>query len=510
MPMEIDPTGLLWYQQGPATDLLRTVNRIGAALDASECGVGKSYTAGAVIRALNLPTLVLCPKISVTSWLRVGEHLGTSFDAAGYEAIRTGNTPFGQWENPRPNVRPRYFQCTECQLKVELEKMFKCPHQHLGIHCLIEKVEPHDYGRFIWYDGIKLIVFDECHRVSGTDSLNADMLVAAKRQGIKVLALSATVADSPLHFRALGYALGLHQLIGKENSFWQWANRMGCRKSPFGGLAFQGNENYRRIKMAELSAQIFPSRGVRVRISELPPGSFPDVQIRAELYDLKEADRINELYAEMDDAIQQLNRLKALDKNLEHPLTKLLRARQEIELLKAPLFEQAAKDAIENGRTVGVFVNFTQTIDALAKRLKTDARIDGTQVGPAGARRRQDIIDRVQSDQERLVLLNNQAGGVSISLHDLTGQFPRLGLVSLPTSATMFKQVCGRFPRAGGKSPSLYRVVLAANTVEEKLHKRLSEKLNQLDALNDSDLFAANLPLNRFSLDQIIAREVMV
>lgn len=172
-----------------------------------------------------------------------------------------------------------------------------------------------------------------------------------------------------------------------------------------------------------------------------------------------------------------------------------------------PIFEELARNGLENGKTVGLFVNYTQTIDELCKRLKTECRVDGSQIGPKGQALRQSYIDRIQSDQERLIVLNNQAGGVSISLQDVTGKFPRLGLVSLPNSATMFRQLCGRFPRAGGKSPSLYRVVLAAGTVEVKQHERLAQKLNQMDALNDGDLWAANLPLTKHSLEDLTSSE---
>lgn len=503
----MDVSGLFDYQKPVAVRLLEILESNGSALDGSDMGTGKTFVAAAVARALNVGTLVVCPQISITPWKRCASVLGTDYDALNYEMLRTGNTPFGRWENPRPKVLERYLECTQCQLKVNLENPFSCPHQPNGIHCVNVKTVPHKHGKFYWHEGIKLLIFDEVHRAGGQDSLNADMLIAAKRQGIKTIGLSATAADSPLNFKALGYLLGLHALVdrngGEQPGFWRWAARMGCRKSPFGGLKFSGNENFRRIKMGELHSQIFPSRAIRVKISDLPKGTFPDVQIRCELYDLPNWQRINELYAEMADALKELEMRKKQDLNLEHPLTRLLRAKQEIELLKAPVFEELTHQGHENGKTVGVFVNFTQTIDELSKRLKTDCRIDGTQIGPAGQRRRQEYIDRVQADLERTILLNNQAGSISISLQDLTGRFPRLGLVSLPNSASMFRQLCGRFPRAGGKSPSLYRVILAAGTCEEKGHAKLAQKLNQMDVLNDFDLNVSNLPLTRASLDEI-------
>jgi hypothetical protein len=50
-----------------------------------------------------------------------------------------------------------------------------------------------------------------------------------------------------------------------------------------------------------------------------------------------------------------------------------------------------------------------------------------------------------------------------------------------------FRQLVGRLARDGGKSPANYRVVLAADTVEEKIWRHLRSRLNNLDALIDSD-----------------------
>lgn len=504
----MDTRGLLEYQIPAAEGLLQALKRNGAAVDCSDMGVGKTFTAIGVIRELNVATLVVCPQISITSWKRAGDLLGTEFDALNYEMLRTGRTPFGTWENMPTGARDEFLECVTCQLKVDAEKPFKCPHHHLGIHCVEVRKKEHDYGKFIWHPAIKFLVFDEVHRCGGLSSLNSDMLVAAKRQSIQTLGLSATVADSPLNFRGLGYVLGLHGLVdtkGQETpGFWRWAAKMGCRKSPFGGLKFMGCEEFRRQKMAALHLELFPSRGYRVKIADLG-SAFPDCQITAELYDLKESGRIDELYAEMDDALQELNELKNNDRNLEHPFTRILRAKQEIELLKVPVFEEVALAAIEANRTVGIFVNFTATLDALQKRLKWKCRIDGSQRGPAGQVRRQAMIDDIQADRERGILLNSQAGGVSISMQDVTGVYPRLGLVSLPNSAVGFRQLCGRFRRQGGRTKSFYRAILAAGTVEEKMHKQLSSKLNQIDALNDADLWAANLPLTKRSLSEVAA-----
>jgi len=488
--MSFDGRGLYPYQISSAKHLADVLTYCNSALDGSDCGIGKTPVAISLIRHFQLPALVLAPKISLTAWQKMGEYLGTEFDVLNSEMVQTGNTPFGQWEHPKPKGKLKVeLWCKCCQLKVESNR--PCVF-HDGIHCVDTKKVSHDYGKFYWNEAIKFLVFDEVHRYGAQDSLNADMLIAARRQGIKTLCMSATSADSPLGLRALGYVLKLHDLVGTDNNFFRFAFRHGCKKQPFGGLYFGSSDEDRRRKMAELHRMIFPEHGSRVKIADLGD-AFPACSIRAELFDLNENERINALYATMDAAIEELRGIRAGDVNAEHPLTKILRSRQELEILKVPLFQELAEQELEAGNSVVLFMAFKSTIDELCKRLDIRAKI----VGGQSRTERDSAIDSFQGDRERMLAANVDAGGVSVSLHDIHGQFPRVGIVSPVYSSVKMRQVFGRLPRAGGKSAARYRVVLAAGTVEEKIHKALSAKLDRLDLLNDGDLMAANLPLHR-------------
>lgn len=170
-------------------------------------------------------------------------------------------------------------------------------------------------------------------------------------------------------------------------------------------------------------------------------------------------------------------------------------------MLMAPVFVELAQDAKAEGRHVALFFNFRETVDEVCRMLGTNCRVDGSQVGEAGARRRMLCVDGFQQDQEPYIVCTNDAGCESIDLHDVRGEFPRLGLVSLGWSAKKTRQVFGRLRRALGKSKALYRCVLAAGTVQEKVHRNVSGKLNNLDLLNDGDLMSdlPNLPLRIFS-----------
>lgn len=476
--MEIDSTGLLDYQIPAATALLRALNRNGSAVDASDCGIGKTYTTGAVLRARDVPTLVIGPKVSRPGWLRMGKHIGTSFSYAHYEEIRTGETPFGCWDNPRPKRLAEKLVCLVCQCEV---RNAPCPYHALGIHCVTIKKVPHKRGKFRFYHGIKQLVFDESHRCSALTSSHADLMIAARRQGIPTIALSATVADSPMHFRALGYLLGLHNL----HDFYSWAKRHGCHQMPFGGYHFACSEENQNKIMAQLHDEIFPYRGIRLRVDDIP--GFPEIDVRAELYEIdSRPGQIDALYEEMADPIAAIHDSRDYDTDL--PVTADMRARQEVELLKVPAFVELTHDAIGRGQHVALCVNFRATVDALCKRLKTDCRIDGSQVGERGARERMRNVGRFQDDSEPALVATYAAGSESLDMHDIRGKFSRLGLSSPTHSVRQFRQWLGRLRRAGAKSRAVYRVVLAAGTCEEKIKESLDRKGNRMDSLLDADL----------------------
>lgn len=482
------------WQRPAAEHLLSVLRNYDSAVDCSDPGVGKTYVAVAVACALNLPTLVVVPKISVTAWGRVAEYFGDKFSVINYEKLRTGNTDFGRWENQDRigEGRQIFHICQCCQQRVDLENPGACFAHPLGIHCLETKKRNIRYGNFELHPAVKAVIFDEAHRCGGMDSLNAEMLIAAKRQKIKTLCLSATLATDPMKLRAIGYSLDLHgdrtAGTGKPN-FFQWAARHGCRRiPPLPGIRWAVGVERQAQAMAAIRSQIIPARGVRLTTDTIP--GFPERSIELGIYDLDEGGGINRLYAEMAVAIASLKSRMLEDKAADHPLTELLRARQKVEILKVPVVEELVQDCLEKGLSVAIFVNFKATIDELRRRLKCSCFIDGS---AEGCLNRQLSIDEFQANRSRVILANSEAGGISVSLHDLSGQHPRIGLVMPTFSAVTFRQVLGRLHREGAKSIAQYRVIFAARTVEEKIARALKQKLSNLDSLLDGDLTGGTL-----------------
>lgn len=492
-PTDSPPPLLRPHQTAPLSHLLSVLTQHDSGCDFSDTGTGKTYVSAAVASFLKSPCLVVGPKIARSAWARAAAHFSDSFSFVNYDMLRTGRTPFGTWEGgAAPLKRDGFFVCENCQQKIDVDESnvrgrgyFPCYARPQGIHSLVSKRKPHRYGKFNFHPAVKLVIFDEVHRCKGLDSLNSKLLIAARRQGIKHLSLTATAGFSPLDMRALGYSLGLHNLDYPHPTIptWSaWLSRHSCRYSPgLGWKWFVGAEK-QLAAMHAMRDNLIPARGVRVTTDSIP--GFPECDIAAELYDVSSPEEVNRLYQKVKEAVDLLADKSAADKCPEHPLTALLRARQRLELLKVPIAAELLEDYVEKGFSMVVFVNFTATLAELMKQCPQAEVIDGS----VNQRDRDSIIGRFQSNKLRRLFVNVDAGKESMSLHDLQGGHPRGGLVMPVLSATTLRQVFGRLPRDGGKTRCFYRLLLAAETVETKIYRAVNGKLNNLDALNDGDL----------------------
>lgn len=416
-------------QQAHVERLGHILSRYGSALDSSETGCGKTVCAAELARQHNGPVLVICPKAVIPSWERELSERGVTAHVTNYEQVRTGrNKALGGWT-------PRGKQ-------------------------------------WVWaLPKGTLIVFDEAHKAAGIGTQNSKLLIEAKDR-YKVLMLSATIASSPLQMRASGYVLGLHGL----GNFYAWATKYGAKKNRFNGFDFNGDQK----AIAELGAAL-SHRVSRMTVADLKE-HFCETQIITEPLDF--GNEISKIYAEMENELSELaERAKDDPKGAAaNALVIQLRARQRAELLKVPVITEMIEDYLAEGKSIAVFVNFSQTIDSLMEKAKvTCAKIDGRQT----ACERESVIQAFQSDKIRLVLCNTAAGGVGVSLHDVTGNHPRVAIISPDYDERKIIQAIGRVHRAGGRTPSQQRILFAAGTIEEQVEKSVRKKIHNLETLNE-------------------------
>jgi superfamily II DNA or RNA helicase len=175
----------------------------------------------------------------------------------------------------------------------------------------------------------------------------------------------------------------------------------------------------------------------------------------------------------------------------EHIFAIMMEARRRSELLKVPFFVDTMEDLYDEGKSVVLFVNFQDTVDAIVKRLEKMKKFKDTIgyiVGGQHHKTRQKDIEDFNADKKRIMVVNIKAGGVGISLHDLNGNHARASIISPNFSAFELVQALGRVWRQGGKTKSFQNIVYAAGTIEEKACHRVQFRMNNLSTLNDADL----------------------
>ena len=423
---------------------MESLSRTTSALDASDTGTGKTYTALGVAREVGKPTLVICPKSVKSTWRRTAIDLGVELlDVVNIEQLKTGKTPY-------------------------LKRVSK--------------------SKWVWkMERGSLVIYDEVQSASGYKSQNSKILALTKAYGLQVLMLSATVADTPLKLRAVGYLLGLH----KWHDHFTWCLKHGCYRNNWNGVDFVKGE-HRLVYLNTIHRSIFPEHGTRIRIDDLD--GFPENSVFAEAYDLDGyTEETNEIYARMDDELANL------DSN-QSALTVMLRARQRTELLKTPLLNDMTRDLLLEEKSVVVFVSFKETLECLSAMLKDCGHRQVVIRGGQKEDERDEAIAMFQADKARICLAMIQAGGVGVSLHDLHGNHPRVSLITPTFNSVQLKQALGRIPRAGGMSKCLQRILFAAGTVEDDACKAVRRKLDNLSMLNDGDLAEGILSAEKVSL----------
>ena len=445
-PYDVQNTsGLRPWQVTAVSKLCASIKKWGCAIDGSDVGVGKTYNACGTARELDMDIVVVCPKAVMESWKRViKNHFKINHRLIGvinYEMLRMGK---------KDSMIASYVKKRDTRRN---EFVWKIPKS-------------------------TLIIWDESQKLKGANTKNSETCLAALKQGYKMLFCSATNATNPLELKTVGMAI---KLFENSKQYYTWLYAHGVSKGRF-GLQFNNDKEV----LKKLHNDIFINRGVRLTRDTIP--NFPESQIDAECYNMEEdaQKKINSIYAEMEAELAKLQKkIKKESKENTSELTAILRARQKIELVKVPLFIEMIEEALENGMSVVVFCNFTETIDALSERLNTKCIVNGE---AKYAKARQQNIDDFQADKERVILVNIQAGGAGLSLHDLNGKHPRMSIISPSYSAVLMRQSTGRVWRDSAKSKSIQKIVFVANTVEEKVCESVKRKLDNMDLLNDGDL----------------------
>ena len=440
---------LLPPQREHAVSLLNSLYINGVACDQSETGTGKTYVAAWLAKNLNSPVVIVCPKVVIPSWTKVLSYFGIKAHCLiNYEKLMRGNTEHLNFKDGKDNG-------------------------------------PSDY--VINFPKNSLVILDEVHKCKSATSKNSDFLIKLKMDGYKSLLLSATSATNPLEMKAFGFATTLHNLV----SYRQFITSSGAYAGRYGGFQIDLQSQKTVEAMSNIHNTLFNLYKVSSRMTrKMFDKIFPDNHVMADCFDMgTNTDKINRVYLQMEAEMAALE--ESSINYSQHHFAIMTKARRMAELLKVPTMVEMIEDWYDEGISPVVFVNFTDTVEAIEKQLAKNRKFDGKIariVGGQSDKVRQNDIELFQSDVKRIMIANLAAGNAGVSLHDLNGNFARGSIISPSYSAINLLQALGRIHRAEGKTTCIQKVMFAAGTIEVEACKRVQCKLNNLECLNDGDL----------------------
>jgi len=457
--------GLLNYQVPHFVQLQETFRVRKCILDASDTGTGKTYVAMALAKELKLMPFVICPKSVVNNWVSVAKHFNVELlGIANYEMIK--GCKF--YNNNLEKLDCPYIE--KIEKKVTIGKKTK----------IIE-----DYETFLPSD--VLVIFDEAHRCKNYKSVTSRMLLSIRKSYCKVLLLSATIADRIICFKPFGIVFGFYQEI-KEFNTWIRKQLVADKR-----LYTDKKLNDDQKTLQSIHRRIFPEYGSRMKIKDLGD-IFPSNQVLSQSYMSENKEQIQEQYKIIQDVFNDLKNKEKKSKGIG----RLIRARMKIEMFKIPIMLDIIEEALDSNYSVACFVNYHNTLEYLAHYFETTCVVHGKQT----IETRQENINSFQSNQSKIIILNMQAGGVGISLHDLHGGHPRMSIISPTWSGQDMIQALGRIHRAGAQTPALQRIIFCAETYEEDICELIRLKLANITTINDSDLLGPRLTDELFAENQ--------
>ena len=416
------------YQLLHLCNLITAFRSNNVIIDGSDTGTGKTYTSIALCKQVNLRPIIICPKIMINEWKKVCKIFDIiPISVINYESLKSSKKNESDFNNKFVTVTKN------------------------------EKTKKNEYTWHIPYNTV--VIFDEAHRCKNANTQNAQLLLSTKMLR-HVMMLSATLTDKPNDLNVFGFMLNLYK-NQRDGKRWIKAK------------LYEDSMIMNKKKLSAICSSIYPAKGSRMQISELKD-KFPENKVTADAYYISDEHQEN--------IKNYVDKIKKMDKNTGDGLALFTRLRQYLEDVKVDIIKDLIDDHLENDFSIVVFLNYTNSINKLAKLCNTNCIVNGE----VSVDVRERNIANFQSGQERLIICNIQVE--SISLHDMQGDHKRVSFISPNFSSTQLIQALGRIYRTGAKTSCLQKIIFCSETYEEEICNRIKKKLEFVGKLNSNEL----------------------
>ena len=321
---------------------------------------------------------------------------------------------------------------------------------------------------------INIIAVDEIHKCNnhtsqqsrGLLNINADINIA--------------MTGTPLMNKPTDLYLPLKWLGYENHSYYAFENHY-CIKGGFGGYEVIG---YKNLDELQEKLNKIMLRRLKSDVLDLPDKVFIDEYVEM-------SNKQQKIYNEVfDDIKSNIDMIKIA----ANPLAQLIRLRQATgytgilsstiqESAKLDRLEQLVEDSVNNNQKVVVFSNWTQMTDIIYKRLKNYNPSIIT--GDTNVNDRQLMVDKFQNNNKCKVIIGT-IGAMGTGLTLTAGTV--VIFVDEPWTKASFNQAVDRCHRIGTTSKITVYVLLAKNTIDERIHEIVEKKGAMSDAIVDGKI----------------------
>lgn len=324
-------------------------------------------------------------------------------------------------------------------------------------------------------NAIQMIAFDECHKAKNPTSQQGKGILKTKAE--TMIAMTGT----PLMNTPLDLYIILKWLGYEKHSFYQFKNHY-CVMGGYGGYEIVG---YRNLDELQSELDNIMLRRKKETVLDLPEKTYIDEFVEMTP---KQEQIYKEVTAQIKANIDQI-------KMANNPLAELIRMRQATgytgilsssikESAKLDRMEEIVDEAVENGKKVVIFSNWTQITNPAFERLSK--KYSGVMItGETKDNDRQEYVNKFQNDKRTKFIIGTiGAMGTGLTLTAGTVEI----FLDEPWNMALKEQAIDRCHRIGQQFNITVYTLLAKDTIDERINALVEKKGKMSEILVDGKI----------------------
>lgn len=334
---------------------------------------------------------------------------------------------------------------------------------------------------------IGMIAIDEAHKCKNPEADQAQQMLSLNAK------IEIAMTGTPLMNAPLDLYVPLHWLGFEKHSFYQFKMHH-CEMGGYGGYAIVGYKNLDELSQTLDEVML---RRLKDDVLDLPEKTYINEYVEMN-------DKQDEIYLEaMADVRNNIDKIVASN----NPLSQLIRLRQATgytgilsssikESAKLDRMEEIVDDAVENGKKVVIFSNWTQITTPAYKRLAK--KYSGVVItGDTPDSDRQGNVNKFQTDDTcKFIIGTTSAMGTGLTLTAGTVEI----FLDEPWNMALKEQAVDRCHRIGQKNNLTVYTLMCKDTIDERINELVEKKGEMSNILIDGKIEGSKTDLINFLL----------